>query len=58
MARKPDGYRMLEKYKLKPGDEGYLNEAGRRRYLIYASILTAILLLLGYLFFKNPGEVV
>ena len=44
---------MLEKYKLKPGDEGYLDEAGRRRYLIYASICTALLLIVGYFFFKS-----
>jgi len=41
---------MLEKYKLKPGDEGYLDEAGRTRYLIYAIGCTVLLFALVYLF--------
>ena len=44
---------MLEEYKAKPGDEGYLDEAGRKRYLIYICILTPIIILVGYLFYTT-----
>jgi len=43
----------LEKYKAKPGDEGYLDEAGRRRYLIYASICSILLIVVGYFFIET-----
>ena len=29
--------------KLKPGDEGYLNEADRTRYLVYACALSVLI---------------
>ena len=42
---------MLEEYREKPGHEGYLDEAGHKRYLIYICILTPITILVGYLFY-------
>lgn len=39
--------------KLKPGDEGYLNEAGRRRYLVYICILSILSVIFGYFVIKT-----
>jgi len=44
---------MLEKYKLKLGDEGYLDEHGRRTYLFYAIVCSVLVIILGYLFVKT-----
>ena len=44
---------MLEKYKAKPGDEGYLDERGRSLYLICAIVCSILVIIVGYFFIKT-----